>query len=118
VSARLIDPWERFIGPEPVRPRPEPGRCNPGEPRDPSLWCRRHSGHHYCETCLGWYGVPHDIVHGDSPHSYPHPRGTLSGQCACRPCRVYREYCDLPSDAARLLARRAHTAAVRAEVNR
>jgi hypothetical protein len=116
MSARLIDVWEQFTGPEPVRPRPRGADwCNPGEPENPSSWCRMHSSHHYCATCVGWYGVPHDMIHGESPHSHAHPMGTLGPQCACRPCRAFVEWADLPSNAARLRARRAHTAAVRAK---
>ena len=86
------EPWGHFDGPEPQRPRRADGfggaACWPGEPKDPSHWCTRHPDHHYCETCVGWYGASHDMPHvvgGDA-----HPR-EWSDQCACRVCRAYNE---------------------------
>ena len=117
MSARLIDVWEQFTGPEPIRPHGT-DRCNPGEPTDPGRWCAAHTDHYYCSTCVGWYGVPHDMIHGDSPHSYAHPTGTTGPRCACRPCRAFIEWADLPSDAARLRAKREHTAAVLAKAGK
>ena len=50
-------------------------------PRD----CDRHSAHHWCGTCVGFYGVPHTGIH--EGHT-AHPFGTsLTDQCACRPCK-------------------------------
>ena len=114
MSVHLIDPWEQFTGPEPIRPRLRGNDyCNPGEPSDPGESCSWHPEHYYCEVCLGWYGASHDGTHGGTGYGWPHP-GSRPDQCACRPCRVYTEWCNLPSDAARRKALRTHTAAVRA----
>ena len=83
-------PWAQFDGPEPIRPRRETGWCNPGEAGDPGRSCTVHGGeHHYCATCKGWYGVPHDRIHEDGPVRSAHPCGRLGDHCACRPCRTY-----------------------------
>ncbi len=60
--------------------------CEAGQ-RDEPIGCERHRDHHWCTTCQGYYGVPHDGIHsGDSAH----PWGNLFGrnQCACRPCKI------------------------------
>lgn len=56
-------------------------QCEAGQ-FDQPIGCERHRDHHWCEFCLGFYGVPHDGI-----HEYPtaHPRG--AGRCACRPCK-------------------------------
>lgn len=44
-------------------------------------------GKHYCETCNGFYGVPHETIH--EPR-FKHPDYAPIGGgmvCACRPCR-------------------------------
>ena len=56
-------------------------RCTAGQTPEPS-GCERHSSHHYCKTCEGWYGVPHDRIHEGVNK---HPRWDMD--CACRPCR-------------------------------
>lgn len=86
-------PWLHFDGPEapqPMRLDPD-GRkaCHPGEPVDPGRRCQRHHEHHYCESCDGWYGVPHDTIHGQVTWQTAHP-GRDSDQCACRVCRTFR----------------------------
>lgn len=60
--------------------------CDAGQPVEP-YGCERHSEHHWCDTCRGFYGVPHDGIH-DGPNA--HPRGPSDAeQCACRPCKDY-----------------------------
>lgn len=59
-------------------------RCEPGEqtyPRD----CERHSEHHWCGVCAGYYGVPHDGIHtGPNPH--PNQFTYRVDGCVCRVC--------------------------------
>ena len=84
MSVHLIDPWEQFTGPEPIRPRLRGNDyCNPGEPSDPGESCSWHPEHYYCEVCLGWYGASHDGTHGGTGYGWPHP-GSRPDQCACR----------------------------------
>ena len=56
-------------------------RCKPGNARLPRK-CSWHPEHHWCETCEGFYGVPHDNIH-EGPSAHP---TTNAHQCACRPC--------------------------------
>ena len=79
----------RFAHPELIRPRLRGDDwCMPGEPGDPGRSCTAHREHHYCPTCVGWYGVPHDAIHG-GPGWPDHPLGG-DRHCACRPCRAAR----------------------------
>lgn len=54
-------------------------RCYPGEAEFP-IDCERHRIHHWCETCAGYYGVPHDNVH------VPGHVDRDWRDCVCRPC--------------------------------
>lgn len=60
-------------------------KCQPGAPLLP-VNCKWHAEHHWCEYCLGYYGVPHD----ESMHkgSGQHPLGNRDVRsCVCRFCR-------------------------------
>ena len=64
-------------------------RCKPGTTDDPTGKCTWHPRHHWCNTCEGFYGVPHDSIHEDIPVRAAHPYGNRDvRQCACRPCRI------------------------------
>jgi hypothetical protein len=60
-------------------------RCEAGQNELP-FGCDRHGDHYWCETCLGFYGVPHDGIH-EGPDAHPAAYGIERQQCACRPCR-------------------------------
>lgn len=60
-------------------------RCEPGQVTDPTGHCERHGQHHYCRTCGGFYGVPHDDIHS-GPQKHPN---RFAHQCACRVCKDY-----------------------------
>jgi hypothetical protein len=67
-------------------------RCVAGQTDYPSD-CTRHSSHHWCEACAGYFGIPHyehkvwrchsGIVMHD-PKTWERP----SGHCACTFCRT------------------------------
>lgn len=60
-------------------------KCRPGGKTYPSK-CDFHGKHHYCDTCEGFYGVPHDGIHeGDNAHPVP----GRAKDCVCRPCQKY-----------------------------
>lgn len=61
--------------------------CETGQTAEP-VGCQRHSTHHYCGTCEGWYGVPHTGMHTGRN---PHPHTSWGQYCACRPCVQWRE---------------------------
>lgn len=61
-------------------------RCEAGQKNNP-VECNWHHTHHWCQTCDGWYGVPHDGIHNGP---LAHPRSLHEArQCACRPCKEY-----------------------------
>lgn len=62
-------------------------RCLPGNREFPDR-CSWHSEHHWCSTCKGWYGVPHERIH-DGPNAHPVPMHVRAG-CVCRPCTTER----------------------------
>lgn len=59
-------------------------QCEAGQSMPPD-GCERHREHWWCETCRGFYGVPHDGIH-EGPNAHP-PLGIEQNQCACRPCK-------------------------------
>lgn len=60
-------------------------QCEAGQPVPP-LGCDRHQEHYWCETCRGFYGVPHDGIHA-GPDAHPATFTSERNQCACRPCK-------------------------------
>lgn len=66
----------------------DPGevRCEAGQVEFPAE-CNRHKEHHWCATCEGYYGVPHDGIH-EGPDAHPNYRD--APQCACRLCANWR----------------------------
>ena len=64
-------------------------RCEPGEKTDPTGHCERHGPHHFCETCEGYYGVPHTGIH-EGPHAHPNQFTFRVDGCVCRICAVER----------------------------
>ena len=62
-------------------------RCEPGETEYPAD-CERHSEHYWCETCQGFYGVPHDGGMHDGPNA--HPNHWSVRDCVCRMCINWR----------------------------
>lgn len=61
--------------------------CEPGEATDSTGHCERHSSHYFCETCQGYYGVPHTGIHeGEDAHP-----NRFYWDCACRMCFNHRE---------------------------
>jgi hypothetical protein len=64
-------------------------RCRPGGTSRPTR-CGWHVEHHWCDTCEGWYGVPHDGIH-QGPDAHPQTLSKAVG-CACRPCRQAVEH--------------------------
>lgn len=60
-------------------------RCEPGETTYPTN-CERHSEHHWCNTCEGYYGVPHDGGIHEGPFAHPNQFSDFR-QCACRKCK-------------------------------
>jgi len=69
-------------------------RCEAGSTTLPTL-CGWHEDHHWCEACLGFYGMPHDLY---SCHTRQRIEGLiLPGSsrpnligCACRFCVTWR----------------------------
>jgi hypothetical protein len=63
-------------------------RCEAGQRQKPGReTCTRHPSHHWCRTCRGWYGVPHD--NGMHDRDQGHDGRTWTRGCACRPCREH-----------------------------
>lgn len=60
-------------------------QCEAGQSLPP-IGCERHSDHYWCETCRGFYGVPHDVIH-EGPNAHPATFPGERNQCACRPCK-------------------------------
>lgn len=60
--------------------------CEAGQEAEPT-GCERHSNHYWCDTCQGYYGVPHDGIHSGRNK---HPEGSRYEYCACRPCQEDR----------------------------
>lgn len=65
----------------------EQWECETGQTAEP-VGCERHSTHHYCKTCEGWYSVPHTGMHSGRRK---HPQTDWGRYCACRPCVQWRE---------------------------
>jgi hypothetical protein len=64
----------------------DPDACVAGQRTFPDAWTWHN--HHWCNTCEGWYGVPHDGIHA-GPDAHPHAALHNPRQCACRPCQDY-----------------------------
>jgi hypothetical protein len=64
-------------------------QCEAGQ-LDRPIGCERHAEHHWCDTCKGYYGVPHGGdgfgIH-DGPNAHPNQFAFDRDQCACRPCK-------------------------------
>lgn len=61
-------------------------QCEPGQ-LDKPVGCERHSDHHWCKTCDGYYGVPHTGIH-EGRDAHPNQFAGDFRQCACRPCKT------------------------------
>jgi hypothetical protein len=70
-------------------------RCTAGQQNDPTGTCTRHTSHHWCIHCEGFYGVPHDgRCHTAAVRRDMHIIGVGTpspGRCACRYCKTWEE---------------------------
>jgi hypothetical protein len=68
-------------------------RCQAGQPTEPTD-CERHTAHHYCPDCTGWFGIPHDgrchSAEVRQDRAIPGVGRPMPNSCACTYCRTWK----------------------------
>lgn len=89
-------------------------RCQPGATTIPTE-CEWHPDHHWCDYCLGYYGVPHE----ESMHRglKQHPLGSSDVRsCVCRFCIEESRRLDMMEELAELRSQALDHEAIKAAV--